>query len=58
MLGEKGQHLLLRYADTETDKRSYEEYTLAKQIYEDSPLFLLFLEKNYLSYFLYLSLVC
>ncbi len=35
MLGEKGQHLLLRYADTETDKRSYEEYTLAKQIYED-----------------------
>lgn len=35
MLGEKGQHLLIKYVDTEIEKRSYEEYTLAKQIYED-----------------------
>lgn len=35
MLGEKGQHLLMRYADIETDKRSYEENALAKQIYKD-----------------------
>lgn len=35
MLGEKGQKLLIKYADAEIDKRSYEEYVLAKQIYED-----------------------
>lgn len=35
MLEEKGQKVLLHYADAEIDKKSYELYALARQVYKD-----------------------